>query len=485
MKKAIAGTLLVILLLLGFVPRILRDMRRTAEEKDAGKRPRPVSVVHPEAVQDYDLSLPGTLEAVESAVVNARATGYLRERNVDIGSRVKRGEVLAILEAPDLDQSLMQARATTARSRASTAQAAANRTRSQAGVAQAQANLTRARANLAASREKRKAAQTALANQEAALKRANASLELAQVTFKRYDELGQAGAAPEQTVDEHRAALREAEAARDAAEAGVAGAQADLAAAKADVDGSIADLAASQESLSASQATLQSDAAAVEAANAEQRANEAGESRQATLTGFVQVLAPFDGVITSRNIEVGALVMAGSAAQDPNQTAPGAGLFGLARIDRLRVVVQVPEENAGQISLGMPAKVASGGATVDGKVWQRSGALAQTTRTLRTEVLLQNPKGLLLPGMFAQVHFRVAGRGWMLPSTALRVDAEGTRIALVRDNQVVLQEVDVERDLGQQILLSTPLQATDQVIPDPAADLKDGTIVEIRQPARP
>lgn len=475
--KRLAPFLIVALLLLGFVPRLLRDIQRARSSRTG---PRVVTVVHPQHVKDYDLTLPGTLAAVESAVIYARATGYLRERNVDIGSRVRRGEVLAVLEAPDLHQSLLEARAQTARSRAATAQAEANRSRSQAGVSQAQANLIRARANLAAAREKRRASQTALANQEAALKRARASLELAQVTFKRYDELGKAGAAPDQVVDEQRAALREAEAARDSAEAGVAGALADLAAAKAAVDGAQADLVAAQEAVVAAQATLSSDTAAVEAAGFEQEATRAGEERQAALTGFVQVLAPFEGVITSRNIEVGALVQAGSGPQDPNQTAPGAGLFGIAKIDRLRVVVQVPEENAAQVGMGLEGTVQAGGASVKGKVWKRSGALDQSTRTLRTEVLLDNPKGLLLPGMFAQVHFRVQGVGWMLPSTAVRVDAEGTRIAVVEGDRVKLREVEIGRDLGAQILIRSDLKESDSIIADPAADLKDGTVVTIK-----
>jgi RND family efflux transporter MFP subunit len=195
------------------------------------------------------------------------------------------------------------------------------------------------------------------------------------------------------------------------------------------------------------------------------------------------VEAPFDGVITARNVDVGSLVTGTGSAASADNTAPTSGLFGIARSDRLRAVAEVPEAAAFRVKVGMDARVEVTDVPEEkfqGKVWMRSGGLDQSSRTLRVEVLLENRGLKAMPGMYCRLRMDVPGEAWRLPSTALQVDSSGTHIVLVDANNVCHRlAVKVSRDLGKELELVYPFKGDERVVTDPGALLTDGTKVEL------
>ncbi len=484
MKWVIALVLVAVLLAVGIVPRLLTDARLADQARQVREQLPVVSVVHPHQVKTTTLSLPGGLQALESTAVGSRSSGYVARRLVDIGAKVRRGQLLALVSAPELEQSVQEARAQFVQSQAATSQARANEARGRASVAQARAAEVRARASLAASTQQEVAASRVLASSKANLRKLRANLELAHVTYERYAEMGKAGAASDQQVDEKRAAWEEARAAEDAGQATVSQTEAQLESARADVLAARADLVSAAESVRASLASLDADAAAVAAAGAAQQASLAGAERSATMQGYVRVEAPFDGVITARNVDVGSLVT-GTGSTNADSTTPTSGLFGIARSDQIRAVAEVPEGVAARVHVGMEGVVEITdlpGETFKGKVWMRSGALNSGSRTLRVEVLLENPGLKAMPGMYCRVKMEVPGETWRVPSTALQVDATGTHIVLVEAGDVVKRvPVKVSRDLGKELELFYPFKGDERVVSDPGATLTDGMKVQIHK----
>lgn len=313
-----------------------------------------------------ELVLPATLQAYQDTGIFARTDGYLVKWFADIGDHVKAGQTLATLDAPELRQSLDQARA----------------------------NLAQAKANL----------------------------ELARVSAQRWKELGQQAAVAQQDVDQKNA---------------------DYLARQADV------LAA-----------------------------EANVARLAQLESYLTITAPFDGVITARNAEVGNLITANSTRE----------LFHLAQTDTLRVYVNVPQSYFRSIHTDLPADVLVTefpAETFGGKVVRASGAIDSATRTLRTEVELPNRDGRLLAGMFGQVKFRLpAGNAALfLPSNAVIVRADGTLVAKVdAANTIRLAPVRLGRDFGTQVEVLTGLQAGDRIVANPSDSLAEGLVVTPIEP---
>ena len=261
-----------------------------------------------------DTILPGQTEAFQIANIYARATGYIAERKVDIGSRVKKGDLLVRIAAPDLDQQLAQAEAQLGQANAAVIQA-------EAQVVQAQANLKLQATNLERT--------TALTRQ---------GFETAQ---------------NEQTQ---------------------------------------------QTTVQSQQAGLATANAGVEVANANLKAQQATIDRLKALTAFENVAAPFDGVVTARNVEVGDLVNA--------NTGSGAPMFTVDQDDVLRIAVQVPQYASQGVRDGLEAKITvpeMPGRTFTGKVARSTVALLYSTRTLTTEVDVPNPDGALRPGLYVNV----------------------------------------------------------------------------------
>jgi RND family efflux transporter MFP subunit len=333
-----------------------------------------VSVVPPKhTAPAQKIVLPGNIQPYISSPIYARTDGYLKKWYFDIGARVKTGDLLAIIQTPEVDEQLAQARST---------------------LATAQANL-----------------------------------ELAQVTRDRYESL----------LKKHAVAQQ-------------------------DVDNAVG--------------TYTANKAIVDADTANVRHYEA-------LVSFEKVYAPFDGVITARNTDIGDLINSGS------NTAPRTDLFDISQTRTLRVYVNVPEEYSQAVQ---PGKTGADitlaefpGKRFTGKLVRTSDAINATTRTLLTEVDLDNPGGTLLSGSYAEVHLKIPTQNstFLLPVSALIFRGKQLQVGVVKDGHVVVIDVTPGHDLGEQIEIVAGLKADDQVIVNPSDSLVSGQRVKVVQATLP
>ena len=341
-------------------------------------------------------TLPGTVSAFDQATLYARSTGYVAERRVDIGSRVRAGDLLVRISAPDLDQQL--------------AQANAQLVQTQAALAQANAQVGQAASNS----------------------------DLAKVTNGRTSTLANLGWETKQNADNTRL--------------GLVGAQASLGSAQ----------------------------AAVKVAEANLAAQYATVKRLQELTGYEQVTAPFDGVITSRGVDTGDLVSADS-------NGAGNVLFTLARDSMVRVQVSVPQSGAIGIHDGLPAKVKVEelpGRVFNGTVARSAVALAQASRTMQAEVDVANTDGTLRPGLYVTVEIGIprTAPGVTIPAEALIFNGEGLRVAVVGGDGVVhMRDVSIYRDFGTHVELRAGLDGGESVVLSPPVTLADGGKVTVQK----
>lgn len=527
-RVAVMGGILLlgVLFITGFLPRMRQKSRLEAASKDEEKGVMTVLTVQPSRVEDADLLLPGSISAIEETIVNARTSGYLRRRYVDIGTEVKAGTLLAEIESPEVDQQVVQANADIAKSRATVGQSEADVVRQQAGVLQTQSDVARQKSNvkqaeaqLASTEAKLSQAQAAEATaqaklqqtrqaleiQKANLAQASAQQDLARSTSSRYDQLLKEGFIAPQDADEKRATVRTTAATVQAIQAQINASQADIDAAQqalrasqAAVRSAEADVRASRENVRAAESVLASTQATVLAARANVRASRAnvqanraavGSSvanaqRYTVLRGFERIVAPFDGVITSRNVDTGALVGSGGSQDTTGSTTPRSGLFGIARTDTLRIQINVPQSYVNAVHNGQPVTILIRefpGKPFQGTIFQSSGALDSASRTLLTEVRLANKDGLLRPGMYAQVQMKVAGdhKSLRIPANTLVLGAEGVRVAVVTpDSKLHFVPIQTGRDFGNDIEVMTGLNGNEQLVSNPTDDLKEGATVK-------
>lgn len=382
--------LTVIAFLAGYRPLVARRNVIESEEHDREHALRRVDVIEVKRAGGASpIDLPGNIEAVTEAPVLARADGYLKRRLVDIGDRVRAGQLLAEIDAPELEQQVQQARAS---------------------VQQAQAAIDQASANL---------------------QRGRADEDLARVTAQRWSALLAKGVVSKQENDRYQSEYKAATANTQALEKALAMQRSTVAAAQANVA----------------------------------RLNE--------LQGYLEVKAPFDGVITLRNVDTGALVNAGSTL-----------LFRIAQISSLRIYVNVPQAYADQMRDGTPAQVTVSnlpGRRFAGTVARTANALDPATRTLLVEVRVPNPDGALLPGMYARVALSGANStaALRIPSDALIVRGAGTEVAVLRNGRTVhLQKVEVGRDYGDTIEVTSGLAEGDVIIANPGDVVREGMEVQ-------
>jgi RND family efflux transporter MFP subunit len=203
------------------------------------------------------------------------------------------------------------------------------------------------------------------------------------------------------------------------------------------------------------------------------------------LQSFEKVYAPFDGIVTARNTDIGRLISAG-------QNTTPQELFHLAQIGKIRVYVSVPEAYSAGIRDGDKATLTLDeypGKTFEGRIARNANAIDQSTRTLNVEVDVENPKGELRPGAYVFVHFKVPDHAvsLMIPSNTLLFRAEGLRVGVVRNGRVLLTPVKIGRDAGATVEISSGLTANDAVILDPSDSLASGQEVQVanhvKQPA--
>lgn len=358
-----------------------------------------------------DLIIPGTTLAYIQAAIYARSSGYLTKRLVDIGDHVKKGQLLAVIDAPDLDQQVAQAR-------------------------------------------------SAVLTSQSTLEQLKAQLVLNDANWQRYKVLVAKGVFSRQDGDQQEANFRSAEANVHAAENTV-------------------------------------------------QANKDNLNRLVVLQQYERLTAPFTGVITARNVDVGALISAGgsgfgvssqgivggdastagaSGASTSSVTpstggAQGGQIFAEATLDPLRVLVSVPESYAPDVHIGQQAAVsfqAMPSQSIAGKVTRTSSSIDTNSRTLLVEVQIQNPDGKFLPGMYAVVKFTDVSvtQPLTVPGESIVVRNGKTMVALANDNKIHFQPVQIGRDFGEQTEIVNGVKSGDVVVRNVNDDIQEGVEVQ-------
>jgi RND family efflux transporter MFP subunit len=334
-----------------------------------------VALVTPTQAEHHDgLELPGRLEAYIRAPIYARVPGYLKSWKYDIGSKVKAGDVLAEIDTPDLDQQLMQARAS--------------------------------------------------------LRVAEANAKLAQITAERWQSLANTDAVAKQDVDTRTF-------------------------------------------------TWNANMAQVKAA-------QANVDQLVALEGFKRLIVPFDGIVTARETDIGALINVGASGGGISVgSAGGAELFVVSETGKLRVYVSVPQNYVPSVPPGTKATITvpeHPDKTYTGTVEASAQAVIPTTGTTLMELIVDNNAGEMMPGDYASIHLQVAGTPNVLsvPSSALIFDAKGLSIATVdAHNHVLLKPVSIERDLGAVVELASGLSPNDRVVQNPPDGIDNGAEVRL------
>jgi RND family efflux transporter MFP subunit len=362
------GALVLILVAAGVITMMtrIRDSHVLADNTEQNAVPT-VAVVHPTAEKpDEELVLPGTLQAYVESPIYARTNGYLLRWYKDIGSHVRKGELLADIDTPEVDQELMQARA--------------------------------------------------------ARQQVVAQMDLAKINADRYLALRKTDSVAQQEADQQSSTYQQA----------------------------IANLAAA----------------------------DANVKRLEELEGFKHVYAPFDGVLTRRTVDPGALINSGNAGT-------GKELFDIARTDPLRVYVSVPQAYSPAIKAGIPGVVTLQefpGKKFSGTVARTADSIDLTTRTLLTEVDVPNQDGSLLPGSFGEVHFRpnINAEKVTVPVNAMLFRTEGPQVAVVsNDGTVELRRISIGRDYGTTLEVVGGVDVNDRIIVNPADSIENGQKVNI------
>ena len=360
---------LVVLLAFGaVVVLVLRSFHANALENSIALHARQyVTTTTAQSNADgLPVTLPGTLQGVVETTIYARSSGYVLRWTRDIGASVKKGELLAEIAAPEVDQQLAQARASRAQSAASEV--------------------------------------------------------LARSTAERWQKLREKDAVTQQDLDERMSAYNQAKSDLSAADANVA--------------------------------------------------------RLLALQGFNEVVAPFDGVLTRRNIDVGDLVNAGNGGV-------GSALFSMAQVDPLRLYVYVPQVYATQIRVGDPVTVTLAervGEKFKGTIERTARAIDAATRTMQVEIRVPNPSGALIAGSYVQVLLPIKGEstGLVVPTNVLLFRPTGTYVAVVGDeSRVRLLPVTLGTDFGTAVEVLSGVTVNDRLIVNPADSLADGDAVSL------
>ena len=400
-----------------------------------------VNVLAPtQTTMERTTTQPATVHAYYEARIFAKASGYLTELRVDIGDVVKEGELLAAISIPETDRHREAQLATIRRLEADERRAASQ-------LAVAQANI----ASFAAKRDKAKAEVSAL----------EAGLAAALVELNRVTDLVNQRAVAERLLDEARKKHDAAAAAKAASDAAVASAEAELNLGKSQSDAAQADLDV---------AKAMTDVARKELEKLDE------------LIKYARLTAPFDGVVTHRNIDLGDLVRnAQTGAGDSGQA-----LFVISKIDKVRIRVPVPERDAPLATVGDSASIslpALRGEAIPGEIARVAGVLEEGTRTMLIEIDLPNPDGKLLPGMFGQATITLAAPGntVTLPANAVRFDEHGQGYVYVVDDsdQVAIAEVETGLDSGEHIEITAGLQGDERVVGPHLRRLKAGQTVSV------
>jgi RND family efflux transporter MFP subunit len=360
----------VILAVTGIIPRL--RARTTLQQQTNSLAAPDVLVQKPTQGQPtQELVLPGTTQAYTDSPIYARTNGYLKKWYFDIGAHVKQGQLLAVIESPEVDQQLAQAK------------------------------------------------------QDLATAQANAKYAQTQAT--RYQDLVKSDAVTQQDTDNF---------------------------------------------------TTQAASTTTQVKSAE-----ANVARLEQLVGFENIYAPFDGIITARNVDTGTLINSGAGTSNSGE------LFHMVAENVLRIYVNVPQAYSYSTVPGVVARLTlteKQGSSYEGKIVRTAKAIDPTSRTLLVEVDVDNRKGELYPGAYMQVHFKLtnAHPSMIIPVSTLMFRSEGLRVAVVNNNIAKLVPITIGRDDGRSVEVSSGLQDSDEVIQNPPDSLIDGEQVHIVQPQK-
>jgi RND family efflux transporter MFP subunit len=326
-----------------------------------------VSVVSPQrSAPSQEIVLPGNVQPFISSPIYSRTNGYLKSWHADIGAHVRKGQLLAVVETPEVDQQLLQSRS----------------------------NLATAQANL----------------------------KLAEITKNRYQ-------------------------------------------------GLLATHAVAQQDADNAVGTYNANKAIVEA-------NQANVKQLETLQSFEKIYAPFDGIITARNTDIGALINSGNSGNVKTD------LFHVSQPGKLRVYVNVPEQYSKAATPGLTADLTLAefpGRKFQGNLVRTSNSINFATRTLTAEIDVDNPSGELLTGAYTEVHLKVPGQSsaYLVPVSTLIFRSQGLQLAVVKDGSVVLTPVTPGRDFGDQIEIVSGLKGDESVIISPPDSIVSGQKVQV------
>jgi RND family efflux transporter MFP subunit len=365
---AAVAVIFVVVIAVGFISR--RKADADLKQATAAAAIATVNVVYPQAGAPTDeIVLPGNTQAFTDAPIFARTNGYVKSWNADIGTRVKKGQLLAVIETPEVDQQLDQARAD--------------------------------------------------------LKTAQANLRQAEITADRWEALWKTDSVSKQETDVAVNAFH---------------------AMKATVDSNMSNVRRLEE-----------------------------------LQGFEKIYAPFDGVITARNTDIGALINSGA-------TTPTQELFHLAAINTLRVFVAVPQLYSQAVRPGAGASLTLDefpGKSFAGMIARNSNSIDPASRTLNVEVDVDNRSGTLLPGAYVRVHLKLpqSVNSVTIPDNTLLFRSEGLRVGVVRNGRAELVPITIGRDYGTNVEVVSGLHPTDPVIVNPSDSLISGTTVQVNAPS--
>ncbi len=440
-KRLIVASALIMaaLLPIGVYPRMIQSQELHTSQARAIASLPVVSTVSLTAAEPFkELNLPGGLEAVMATQLYARTNGFVKQRYVDIGDKVAAGQLLAQLETPEVNDSAEEAKALVLTSMADKATVQADSEQSQANYQKALADLAQAKTTVA----------QRLHDEQFAFN-----------TTNRWKSLAADGAVSLQDAEEKATIYNTSVEATQAARDKVQAVQAEVAAARAHIV--------------AEKARLNAASANIQAAQARSR-------RSGSEKAFQNVVAPFAGVITERNIDQGGLISSGSdTAKVP--------LFKLERIDTLKVFVDVPQYSAVAVKVGQPVTISIRefpGRTFAGKVARTAVSLDATSRTLKTEIHIANPGMILAPGMYAEAKFTVprANKIYLIPSSALVMRSEGPQVITVSGEKIAYQKVQLGDDLGKDLEVVSGLSGNEKLVINPSDTLQNGAKVSIRQP---
>ena len=340
-----------------------------------------VTVARPKiAAKSRSLILPGELSPFLQTQIYSRTSGTLRQRFVDIGDHVKKGQLLAVVDVPEIDQEMLQAKAALNQS-----------------VSAAFEQKTR--------------------------------MDLAKITYERWQKNVESGGVSQQDADQRKA-----------------------------------DYLTSREAYRVAQATIAQ--------------NKANLRRVLALQNYKNILAPFSGVITSRNVDAGANIVGGGSSTSTN-------LFTIAQMDKLRIFINVPQANVDGIRKGLQAQISvpeQPKKIYYGVIARMSDMVDPQSRTMKTEVDLANPNNVLSPGRYAQVTLDIPQTTQTLtvPNTVLIVNADGTHVMLVQpDNTLKYVQVTPGRDDGENVEILNGIHSDDVLVTNPPDTLKAGQEVKI------